>query len=187
MFKGVYTAIITPFKEDSVDFEALGKLIDFNISKGVDGIVPCGTTGESPTLNYSEHDEVIEFTVKHVAGRVKVIAGTGSNSTREAVRISKHAEKSGADGILVVSPYYNKPTQEGLYRHFKAIADSVKIPMIIYNIKGRTGVNVETSTLMRLAKDCSNIIGVKEASGDMKQIKDVISQRPAGFCERPAA
>ena len=183
MFKGVFTAIITPFKKDeSVDEECLKKLIDFNINNGVSGIVPCGTTGESPTLSYGEHDKVIELTVKYVNKRVPVIAGTGSNSTKEAIGLTKHAEEAGADACLLVNPYYNKPTQEGLYRHFKAIADSVKFPCIIYNIKGRTGVNVETSTLMRLAKDCKNIVGVKEASSDLNQIKDVISKRPKGFC-----
>src|SRR3989339_990670 len=183
MFRGVYTAIITPFREDgSVDEACLKKLIDFNIKSGVSGIVPCGTTGESPTLSHQEHDRVIELTVQHVNKRVPVIAGTGSNSTTEAIRLTKHAEDAGADACLLVNPYYNKPTQEGLYRHFKAIADSVKFPCIIYNIKGRTGVNVETSTLMRLAKDCKNIVGVKEASSDLNQIKDVISKRPKGFC-----
>lgn len=182
MFKGVSTAIITPFNEDEgIDEEALKKLIDFNIDNGVAGIVPCGTTGESPTLDHDEHDKVIESTVKHVDGRVPVIAGTGSNCTKEAIRLTKHAETAGVDGVLLVNPYYNKPTQEGLYRHFKAIADSVKIPCIVYNIKGRTGVNVETSTLMRLANDCKNIIAVKEASGDLNQMKDVIAQRPEGF------
>lgn len=181
-FRGVFTAIITPFNEDgSIDEESLKKLIDFNIKNGVNGIVPCGTTGESPTLDYDEHDRVIEVTIKHVKGRVPVIAGTGSNCTREAIDLSIHAEQAGADALLLVNPYYNKPTQEGLYRHFKAIADSVKIPCILYNIKGRTGVNLETPTLIRLAKDCKNIIGVKEASGDIIQIKDVIKLRPEGF------
>ncbi len=180
--KGVFTAIITPFKEDeSIDEEALKKLIDFNIENGIAGIVPCGTTGESPTLSTAEHERVIELVVEHVDKRVPVIAGTGSNCTREAIRLSQHAEEAGADVLLLVNPYYNKPTQEGLYRHFKAIADAVKIPCIVYNIKGRTGINVETPTLMRLAKDCENIIAVKEASGDMKQIKEVIKQRPEGF------
>lgn len=182
MFKGVFTAIITPFKEDgSIDENCLKRLIDFNIENGVNGVVPCGTTGESPTLSHDEHDRVIEIAVKHVNKRVKVIAGTGSNSTAEAIRLTKHAEEAGADACLLVNPYYNKPTQEGLYRHFKAIADSVRFPCIVYNIKGRTAVNVETSTLMRLAKDCRNIVGVKEASGDLNQIKDVIAKRPAGF------
>jgi 4-hydroxy-tetrahydrodipicolinate synthase len=182
MFKGVFTAIITPFKKDeSVDEESLKKLIDFNIDNGISGIVPCGTTGESPTLDHDEHDRVIELTVQHVNNRVPVIAGTGSNSTKEAIRLTKHAEGAGTDACLLVNPYYNKPTQEGLYRHFKAIADSVSIPCVVYNIKGRTGVNVETKTLMRLAKDCKNIVAVKEASGDLNQIKDVIAKRPEGF------
>ena len=179
---GVYTAIITPFKEDgSLDEETLKKLIDFNIEKGISGIVPCGTTGESPTLSHEEHDKVIELTVQHVNKRVPVIAGTGSNCTAEAIRLTKHAEEVGVDAALVVNPYYNKPTQEGLYRHFKAVADSVKIPIVVYNIQGRTGVNVETPTLIRLAKDCSNIVAVKEASGNMEQMKDVIAQKPEGF------
>jgi 4-hydroxy-tetrahydrodipicolinate synthase len=182
MFKGVYTAIITPFNQDeSIDEEALKKLIEFNIENGISGIVPCGTTGESPTLSSEEHDKVIELTIKQVAGRVPVIAGTGSNCTKEAIALSQHAEKAGADALLLVNPYYNKPTQEGLYRHFKAIANSVKIPCIVYNIKGRTGVNVETSTLMRLIKDCNNIKAVKEASGDINQIKEVIKNAPQGF------
>lgn len=182
MFKGIFTAIITPFKEDgSVDEECLKKLIDFNIDNGVSGIVPCGTTGESPTLSHDEHDRVIELTVQYVNKRVPVIAGTGSNATAEAIRLTKHAEEVGADACLLVNPYYNKPTQEGLYRHFKAIADAVKFPCVVYNIKGRTGVNVETPTLMRLANDCGNIVAVKEASGDINQMKDVIAQRPEGF------
>ncbi len=182
MFKGVFTAIITPFKQDgSVDEEGLKKLIDFNIENGVSGIVPCGTTGESPTLDHEEHDKVIELVVKHVNKRVHVIAGTGSNSTAEAIRLTKHAAEAGTDACLVVNPYYNKPTQEGLYRHFKAVADSVNIPIVVYNIKGRTGVNVETPTLMRWIKDCSNVNAVKEASGNLDQMKDVISKAPDDF------
>ena len=183
MFEGVFTAIVTPFtQEGEVDIEALKKLIDFNINSGISGIVPCGTTGESPCLDHEEHDRVIQLTVDHVNGRVPVIAGTGSNCTKEAVRLTRHAEQAGADACLLVNPYYNKPTQEGLYRHFKAIADSVTFPCILYNIKGRTGVNLETATLMRLARDCKNIVGVKEASGDINQMKDVIARRPNGFC-----
>jgi len=182
MYKGVFTAIITPFKEDgSLDEECLKRLIDFQIKNGVSGIVPCGTTGESPTLSHEEHDRVIELTVQHVNKRAIVIAGTGSNSTAEAIRLSKHAEEAGADGLLIVNPYYNKPTQEGLYRHFKAVADAVKIPVVVYNIKGRTGVNVETDTLMRIVKDCKNVLAVKEASGDLKQMKEIIARRPEGF------
>jgi 4-hydroxy-tetrahydrodipicolinate synthase len=181
--KGVFTAIITPFKEDeSIDEDALRTLIDFNINNGISGIVPCGTTGESPTLTNEEHERVIELTIQHVDKRVPVIAGTGSNCTKEAIRLSQDAEKMGVDALLLVNPYYNKPTQEGLYRHFKAIANEVNIPCIVYNIKGRTGVNVETPTLMRLIKDCKNITAVKEASGDLNQMKEVIAQRPEGFC-----
>jgi len=183
MFRGVFTAIVTPFNEDeTVDEDALRRLIDFNIEHGVSGIVPCGTTGESPTLSHPEHDRVIEITVEHVDGRVPVIAGTGSNCTREAIRLTRHAEQVGVDGALLVNPYYNKPTQEGLYRHFRAIAESVDIPCVVYNIKGRTGVNVEIATLMRLIDDCENIAAVKEASGDIDQIREVIAQSPDDFC-----
>jgi 4-hydroxy-tetrahydrodipicolinate synthase len=182
MFRGVFTAIVTPFTEDEgVDEETLRRLIDFNIENGVTGVVPCGTTGESPTLSHPEHDHVIELTVEHVDGRVPVIAGTGSNCTREAIRLTRHAEEVGVDGVLLVNPYYNKPTQEGLYRHFRAIADSVGISCVVYNIKGRTGVNLETATLMRLIDDCDNIVGVKEASGDINQIREVIHQSPNDF------
>jgi len=182
MYKGVFTAIITPFKEDgSLDEECLKKLIDFQIENGISGIVPCGTTGESPTLDHDEHDKVIELTIQHVNKRVPVIAGTGSNSTAEAIRLSKHAEEAGADGLLIVNPYYNKPTQEGLYRHFKAVADAVNINVVVYNIKGRTGVNVETPTLVRLMNNCNNIVAVKEASGNLDQMKEVIAKRKEGF------
>ncbi len=180
--EGVFTAIITPFKKDgSVDYDTLKKLIDFNIENGVDGIVPCGTTGESPTLNHEEHHKVIEETIKHVNKRVKVIAGTGSNSTAEAISLSREAEKAGADALLIVNPYYNKPTQKGLYLHFKAVADAVEIPIVVYNIKGRTGVNVNTDTLLDLIRDCENIVAVKEASGDLVQIKEVIEKTPINF------
>jgi 4-hydroxy-tetrahydrodipicolinate synthase len=182
MFRGLYTAIVTPFTvNENVDEGTLKKLIDFYLAGGVDGIVPCGTTGESPTLTHDEHDRVIELTVEHVNGRAKVLAGTGSNSTREAVRLSKHARKAGADALLLVTPYYNKPTQEGMYRHFREIAESVSIPSIIYNIKGRTGINLETDTLVRLMTDCANVVGVKEASGDLNQMKDVIARRTKEF------
>lgn len=180
--KGVFTALITPFTVDgTVDEDAFRKIIEYNIENGVAGIVPCGTTGESPTLSHEEHDRVIELAVKIANKRVPVIAGTGSNSTAEAIRLTQHAEKAGVDAALVVNPYYNKPTQEGLYRHFKAIAQSVKIPIVLYNIKGRTGVNIETKTLLRLIAECDNITAVKEASGDMEQIKEVIANVPANF------
>jgi 4-hydroxy-tetrahydrodipicolinate synthase len=181
-FRGAYTAIITPFDEkERVDYDALEALIEMQINNGVDGIIVCGTTGESPTLNHFEHSDVIRFVIDRVRKRIKVIAGTGSNSTKEAIELSKNAELDEADALLLVNPYYNKPTQEGLYRHFKAISDSVHTPIILYNIKGRTGVNVETPTLLRLIKDCPNIIGVKEASGDLNQIKEVIAKKPDYF------
>ncbi|MFH1316371.1 MAG: 4-hydroxy-tetrahydrodipicolinate synthase [Candidatus Woesearchaeota archaeon] len=182
MFKGLYTAIITPFtQDDSLDEGALRKLVDFQIENGVDGIVPCGTTGESPTLSDEEAEKVIEIVVNQVDKRVKVIAGTGTNSTAKSIRKSIRAQELGVDGLLLVNPYYNKPTQKGLYLHFKAIADSVKIPCIIYNIKGRTAVNVETKTLVNLMNDCDNIVCVKEASGDINQMKDVIAGKKEGF------
>ena len=182
LFRGVYTAIITPFDEkERVDYDTLEALIEMQIANGIDGIIVCGTTGESPTLNHFEHSDVIRFVIDRVRKRIKVIAGTGSNCTKEAIELSKNAELDEADALLLVSPYYNKPTQEGLYRHFKAISDSVHTPIILYNIKGRTGVNIETPTLLRLIKDCPNIIGVKEASGDLNQIKEVIAKKPDYF------
>lgn len=174
MFKGAIVAIVTPFKNGKVDEEALRGLIEFQIKKGTDAIVPCGTTGESPVLSHEEHDRVIEITVDAVRKRVPVIAGTGSNSTAEAIRLTKHAHEVGADGALVVCPYYNKPSQEGLYQHYKKLAESVPIPIIVYNIQGRTGVNMNTDTLARLAK-IKNIVGVKEASGNLRQMADVIA------------
>jgi len=183
IFRGVYTAIVTPFTEDErVDYDSLAKLIEIQIHSGIDGIVVCGTTGESPTLSHEEHSDVIDFVIERVGKRVKVIAGTGSNCTAEAIELSEKAEKSGADALLSVNPYYNKPTQEGLYRHFKAIADSVGVPVIIYNIKGRTAVNVENNTMLRIINSCPNVVAVKEASGDMNQIKELIAKKPANFC-----
>ena len=181
-FHGVFTAMVTPFTEkDNLDTDAFKKMIDFQINNGISGLVPCGTTGESPTLSHDEHDRVIQLTVDYTNKRVPVIAGTGSNSTIEAIRLSKHAQCVGADAVLLVNPYYNKPNQKGLYLHFKAIADSVDIPCIVYNIKGRTGVNIETETLIKLAKDCPNIIGVKEASGDLIQMKEVVEKSSEDF------
>ncbi len=180
--KGVYTALITPFtKKGTIDEEALKRIIEFQIANGISGLVPCGTTGESPTLSHEEHDRVIRLTVEAAKGRVPVIAGTGSNATSEAIRLTKHAEEAGVDAVLLVNPYYNKPTQKGLYLHFKAIADAVTIPCVLYNIKGRTGVNLETDTLARLARDCKNISTVKEASGDLQQMKDVIGATDSTF------
>lgn len=173
MFKGSIVAIVTPFTKTGVDEQKLRDLIEFQIENGTNGIVPCGTTGESPTLSHEEHDRVIEITVDQAKGRVPVIAGTGSNSTAEAIRLTQHAKEAGADGALIVTPYYNKPTQEGLYLHFKAIADAVDIPIILYNIEGRSARNIETPTVARLAKDCKNIVGVKEASGSLEQAEAV--------------
>ena len=182
MFKGAITAIVTPFKEDeSLDLDALKRLVEFQIRNKIDGIVPCGTTGESPTLNYEEHDEVIETVIAAVNGRVPVIAGTGSNCTKEAIEMTIKAADAGADASLQVCPYYNKPTPEGLFRHFSAIARAVDIPIIIYNIKGRTGINMETATLARLAREHSNIVAVKEASGDINQMQDVLNTLPKEF------
>ncbi len=173
MFGGAIVAIVTPFRDGKVDEEALRNLIEEQIAAGTDGIVPCGTTGESTTLSHLEHDRVIEITVDAAKKRVPVIAGTGSNSTAEALRLTRHAWEAGADGALMVSPYYNRPTQEGLYQHFRTIAEEIPIPVIIYNIPGRTGSNVLPETLARLAK-LKNIVGVKEASASLKQMSDVI-------------
>ena len=181
-YRGVYTALITPFTDlGVVDYKALEKIVNHQIDAGIDGLVPCGTTGESPTLSHEEHDRVIAQTIKYASGRVPVIAGTGSNSTTEAIRLSQHAEDAGASALLLVNPYYNKPTQKGMYLHFKAIADSVKIPCILYNIKGRTGVNLETETLRRLEEDCGNIVAVKEASGSLNQMEEVIKTTDEDF------
>lgn len=173
MFKGSIVAIVTPFKKGKVDEKALGDLIEWHIKQGTNAIVPCGTTGESATLDYKEHYRVIEFTIKTVNKRVPVIAGTGANATDETIMITKQAKKAGADGALLVSPYYNKPTQEGLYRHYKAVADAVKIPIVLYNVPGRTAVNMLPSTVARLA-EIRNIVALKEATGDMKQASEVI-------------
>lgn len=181
-FRGVYTALITPFTLGGlVDEESMARIIDHQIRDGIDGLVPCGTTGESPTLSHAEHDRVVALTVELARGRVPVIAGTGSNATSEAIRLSKHAEHSGVDAVLLVNPYYNKPTQKGLFLHFKAIAESVSIPCVLYNIKGRTGVNLETDTLARLAQECSNIVAVKEASGSIDQMRSVIGRKLKDF------
>jgi len=173
MFKGAIVAIVTPFKDGVVDEEALRELIEFQIEGGTDGIVPCGTTGESATLSHEEHDRVVEITVDAVRKRVPVIAGAGSNSTKEAIRLTEHAYKVGADGTLLVTPYYNKPTQEGLYQHYKAVAEAVPVPIIPYNVPGRTGGNLLPETVARLSK-IGNIVGIKEATGDLKQISKVV-------------
>ncbi len=176
IFTGAGVAIVTPFNEDgSVNYEKFAGLIEFQIANGTDAIIVCGTTGEASTLSHEEHLDVIGYCVKQVAGRVPVVAGTGSNSTETAVYLSTEAEKLGADGLLLVSPYYNKATQKGLYTHFKTIADSVKIPVILYNIQGRTGVNIAPDTIVKLWKDVDNIVGVKEASGNISQIAKIMA------------
>ncbi|MCL2294674.1 MAG: 4-hydroxy-tetrahydrodipicolinate synthase [Spirochaetes bacterium] len=180
-FKGVYTALVTPFNNDgSVDFGAFKDLIEFQIKEGITGVLPMGTTGESPTLSHEEHVQIIEMTVKQVAGRVTVLAGTGSNSTEEAIKLTKRAKECGANASLQVAPYYNKPTQEGFYRHFMAIAEAVDLPMMLYNIPGRSGKNIENSTTIRLAKH-PNICATKEASGSIAQIMDLIAEKPDNF------
>ena len=172
MFKGSMVAIVTPFKRDKVDEKTLAGLVEFHIKNGTSAIVPCGTTGESATLSYEEHEHVIELVVKTANKRVAVIAGTGSNNTREAIILTKYAKDVGADASLQVSPYYNKPTQEGLYKHFKKIAEEVGLPLIVYNIASRTGVNILPETMERLSK-VKNIVGVKEASGNLEQMSRI--------------
>ncbi len=179
--QGVFTALVTPFNKDgSVDEKALRELVEGQIKAGISGLVPMGTTGESPTLDHKEHMRVIEVVVDQTKRRVPVIAGTGSNSTDEAVMMTKQAHAIGADASLQVAPYYNKPSQEGFYRHFSALADCAPIPCIIYNIPGRCGKNVETQTILRLAKH-PNIVGVKEASGSLPQVMDIIAEKPDSF------
>jgi len=173
MFTGTYTAIVTPFRNDAIDEDALENLIRFQIKGGVDGIVPVGTTGESPTVNCEEHIRVIELSVKFAAGKIKVLAGTGANATREAIELTQAAEKVGADGSLQVAPYYNKPTQEGLYQHFKAIAKNTKLPIVLYSVPGRCGIEIGIETVKRLAVDCKNIIGIKEAGGSCDRVSQL--------------
>lgn len=173
MFKGSIVAIVTPFKDNKLDEKALGDLIEWHISEGTDGIVPCGTTGESATLDYEEHYRVIEVTVKTVNSRVPVIAGTGANATDETIMMTKKAKELGADGALLVAPYYNKPTQEGLYRHYKAVAEAVDIPQVLYNVPGRTAVNMLPQTVARLA-EIKNIVAIKEATGNMAQASEIL-------------
>ena len=172
MFTGALIAIVTPFRNGKVDERAFGDLIEWQIANGTNGIVPCGTTGESATLSHQEHHRVVELTVEVVNQRVPVIAGTGSNSTAEAVSLTKHAKQAGADGALLITPYYNKPTQEGLYRHYKVIAESVDLPQILYNIPGRTGVNMLPSTVARLC-GLQSIVGIKEGSGSVQQASEI--------------
>ncbi|HEY2572469.1 MAG TPA: 4-hydroxy-tetrahydrodipicolinate synthase [Verrucomicrobiaceae bacterium] len=181
MFAGTHTAIVTPFRNGQVDEEGLRKVIDLQFVSGVQGIVPCGTTGESPTLNHEEHERVIRRAVEFAAGRGLVIAGTGSNSTHEAIEMTQQAEAAGAQASLQVAPYYNKPTQEGLFRHFKAIAQSTKLPLMLYSIPGRCGVEIGLDTLVRLAGACANIRCIKEAGGNADRVSLMKQELPAGF------
>jgi 4-hydroxy-tetrahydrodipicolinate synthase len=174
-FSGSLVAMVTPFRNGTIDEAKIRELVDFHVANGTDVLVPCGTTGESPTLSHDEHKRVVELVVAAAAGRIPVVAGTGSNSTAEAIDLTRHAERAGARGALVVNPYYNKPTQEGLYRHFRTVAECSSLPILVYNIQSRTAVNIETDTMVRLVRDCKTIVGVKEASGSLDQMSQVIA------------
>jgi 4-hydroxy-tetrahydrodipicolinate synthase len=174
MIKGAIVAIVTPFKDGQIDEEGLRNLIEFQIENGTDGIVPCGTTGEAATLSHAEHKKVVEITIDAVQGRVPVIAGTGSNSTSETIELTHHAKSAGADAALVITPYYNKPTQEGLFQHFKTVSDACSFPMMLYNVPGRTALNMLPATVARLA-ELDDVIGIKEATGSMQQGADIVS------------
>jgi len=175
MFQGSMVALVTPFRDGRVDFKTLDSLVEFHLEAGTDVLVPCGTTGESPTLSHEEHDKVIEAVVKRAAGKIPVVAGTGSNSTAEALRLTKHARDVGADGVLLVAPYYNKPTQEGLYRHFAELASQVDLPQILYNIPGRCGVEIAVATIARLRAEFKNIVAVKHATGSIDGASELAS------------
>lgn len=181
-FRGTGTAIVTPFKKNqSVDEAALHHLLDLQIKGGVEAIVPLGTTGENPTLTTDEQRRIMEMVVEHVNGKALIIAGTGSNNTSKVIEMSRYAKEAGVDAVLVVGPYYNKPTQEGYFRHFLAIAEAVEIPMIAYNVPGRTGGNIEPATILRMAREIPYVVGVKEASGSMAQIMEIARHKPKGF------
>ncbi len=173
MFTGTYTAIVTPFKNGKIDYDALERLVRLQVKAGVDGIVPVGTTGESPTVNYEEHIQIIESVVKIAAGKVKVVAGTGGNSTTEAVYLTEEAEQAGADATLQVAPYYNKPTQEGMYQHFREVAARTRLPIMLYSIPGRCGVEIGIETVKRLAADCKNVVAIKEAGGNADRVSQL--------------
>jgi 4-hydroxy-tetrahydrodipicolinate synthase len=180
MFEGVMTALVTPFQNGEVDEKALGDLVELQIAAGVDGLVPCGSTGESATLSHAEHRRVMEVVVETAAGRVAVVAGTGSNSTQEAIALTGYAVEAGADGALLISPYYNKPTQQGIVAHYQAVARETGLPLLVYNIPGRTASNIQPATLARLAEN-EHVVGVKESCGDLDQIAHVISSCPDDF------
>jgi 4-hydroxy-tetrahydrodipicolinate synthase len=181
MFRGTFTALVTPFKNDEVDVDAFEHLIETQIAGGVSGIVPVGTTGESPTLSCGERHHVVELAVKAARGNCQVIAGTGSNSTRDAITHTKEAEEIGADGALLVAPYYNKPSQEGLFRHFAAIAEATSLKLVLYNIPGRCGVDIGADTVVRLAENYPNIVSIKEASGSVERVSELVRRVPEGF------
>jgi 4-hydroxy-tetrahydrodipicolinate synthase len=180
MFEGILTALVTPFRDGHVDEDALRELVDFQIKSGVQGLVPCGSTGESATCSHEEHHRVVEIVVEAAKDQVHVVAGTGSNSTREAIELTRHAKEAGAHGALLISPYYNKPTQQGIYEHYSLIASETKLPIVVYNIPGRTGSNIEPATLARLARH-PYIVGVKEACGDIDQIAHVVANAQGDF------
>jgi 4-hydroxy-tetrahydrodipicolinate synthase len=180
MFEGIHTAIITPFRGGQVDEDALRSLVERQVDAGIDGLVPCGSTGESATLSHLEHRRVVEIVIETVAGRIPVIAGAGSNATREAIGFTMHAKEAGAQGALLLSPYYNKPTQEGIYAHYAAVAAETAFPIIVYNVPGRTASNISAETVGRLAR-LDNIVGIKEASGDLDQMAHVIARSPSDF------
>ena len=181
MFRGTFTALVTPFRNDEIDVEAFERLIERQIAGGVTGIVPVGTTGESPTLSHSERNQVIELAVKFARKRCQVLAGTGSNSTRDAIAYTEEAQELNADGALLVAPYYNKPSQEGLFRHFEAIAKSTSLPLMLYNIPGRCAVDIGADTVVRLAEACSNIVSIKEASGSVDRVSELVARMPTHF------
>jgi 4-hydroxy-tetrahydrodipicolinate synthase len=175
MFSGCLVALVTPFKKGAVDYEKLRELVDWHVEQGTDGLVPCGTTGESPTLSFEEHEKVIAVVVEQAKGRIPVVAGTGSNSTTEALQLTRFAKEAGADAALLITPYYNKPTQEGMYRHFRTVAEEVDIPIVLYNVPSRTGVNLAPETVARLAQ-LKNIVAIKEASGSLDQASEIASR-----------
>ena len=175
-FKGAFTALVTPFKDGQVDEEAYRELIEWQIEEGIDGLVPCGTTGESATLSHEEHKQVVKICVEQARGRVPVLAGAGSNSTAEAIDLTRYAREAGADGALLITPYYNKPTPEGIIAHFKAIAQEVSIPMVVYNVPSRTSLNLLPPTVARLFKEIPDVVGIKEATGNLKQVSEVIEE-----------
>lgn len=180
-FKGAFTALVTPFRKGCVDEDGYRQLIEWQVVQGIHGLVPCGTTGESATLSHEEHERVIEICIDQVKGRVPVLAGAGSNNTAEAIRLTHFAKDAGASGALLITPYYNKPTQEGLYRHFKAIAQAVNFPLVPYNVPGRTGCNLLPETIGRLAHEMPTIVGIKEATGNITQVSDVLEHCPDNF------